>query len=290
MTTVTTTRALLIMNHRSGSAEPERVRELLRTCGAELRELDVTELDAFDPTNSPAVDRVIVAGGDGSVAPAAQFAGGLGCPLGVLATGTANDFARVRGLPTELKAACELAVNGNELRWVDLGFHGDRPFLNVASTGLSVTAARRAAPLKRRLGALAYAAGAIRAGVGGRPLRARVRVDEIEVFAGWAWQIIVSNTGAFGGGAEVPADEHDALLDVTVIPRGPRLDLIRRAWGMRLGDLAGQGGVDQHSGHRIEVETRGARLYVADGEACPEPYETAVFTVQPAAFQLIAGF
>ena len=42
---------------------------------------------------------------------------------------------------------------------------GDRPFLNVASTGLPPAAAEHAHGLKEKLGPLAYAVGAARAGV-----------------------------------------------------------------------------------------------------------------------------
>ena len=48
-------------------------------------------------------------------------------------------------------------------------------------------------------------------------------------------------TGAFGGGAELEvADEADRRLDVAVLRAGPRAALVRRAWGMRRGGLAGQ--------------------------------------------------
>ena len=54
----------------------------------------------------------------------------------------------------------------------------ERPFVNVASAGLPAPAARRADSWKRPLGALAYAAGALVAGVRERPLRCRVECDE----------------------------------------------------------------------------------------------------------------
>ena len=43
-----------------------------------------------------------------------------------------------------------------------------RPFVNAANAGLAVAAARSAAPLKKALGPLAYALGAVRAGVSTR--------------------------------------------------------------------------------------------------------------------------
>ena len=52
----------------------------------------------------------------------------------------------------------------------------ERPFVNVASAGLPAPAARRARSWKERLGPLAYAAGAVIAGVSAKPLTCLVGV------------------------------------------------------------------------------------------------------------------
>ena len=139
-------------------------------------------------------------------------------------TGTANDFARALGVPLDVEAAVALAGRADPARRpVDVALAGDRAFVNAASAGLSVLAARHAHDLKPRLGPVAYAVGALRAGVTARPVRVRVRVDGEEAFAGEAWQVIVAGTGAFGGGAELEvADQADRRLDVAVLRAGPR--------------------------------------------------------------------
>ena len=106
--------------------------------------------------------------------------------------------------------------------------------MNVASAGLASVAARRAQPLKSRFGPLAYPLGAARAALTGRPLRVRVVVDDVEVFSGGSWQVMVACTGAFGGGSGIgAADATDGDLDVVILPAGARLALVRRAWGLR---------------------------------------------------------
>ena len=143
--------------------------------------------------------------------------------LAVVPTGTANDFARALGVPLDVEAAVALAGRADPARRpVDVARAGDRAFVNAASAGLSVLAARHAHDLKPRLGPVAYAVGALRAGVTARPVRVRVRVDGEEAFAGEAWQVIVAGTGAFGGGAELEvADEADRRLDVAVLRGRP---------------------------------------------------------------------
>src|SRR5215207_1379818 len=175
----------------------------MREHGAHVRTCDC---EAETIAAITGVDRIVVAGGDGTVAQAAERAGHLDVPLGVIPAGTANDFVRANGLPLDPLEAAALAVTGTELRRLELGRLGDgRPFVNVASAGLASVAARRAAPLKPRLGPLAYGVGALRAAATASPLRCTVRAGGATVFEGGAWQVIVAVTGAFGGGSGVGA-------------------------------------------------------------------------------------
>src|SRR5215218_7172692 len=212
--------------------------------------------------------RLVVAGGDGTVASVADLAGRLDVPLGVIPGGTANDFVRASQLPLDPVAAAELAVTGTELRRLELGRLADgRPFVNVASAGLASVAARRAAPLKPRLGLLAYAVGALRAAATAAPLRCAVRAGDRTVFEGRAWQVIVAVTGAFGGGSGVrAADPADGVLDVAVLPAGSRAGLARRAWGMKRHTIAEQRGVAHHRGTLIEIALPPNTEFNADGE------------------------
>ena len=235
------------------------------------------------------VDRVVVAGGDGSIAAVAAVAGRLGVPLGVIPAGTANDYARATGLPRDPAAAARLAVTGTELRRYELGYLGDgHPFVNVASAGLASVAARRADPLKPRLGPLAYAAGAVHAAASASPLPCRVRADGATVFEGDAWQVIVAVTGAFGGGSRVgAADPSDGDLDVAVIPAGSRLGLARRAWGLKRHTIAEQRGVEHHRGRVLELDVPDGTEFNADGELRTGGLERV--TARADAYALVAG-
>jgi diacylglycerol kinase (ATP) len=250
--------------------------------GAELFGLD--ELDRIAGWQP---DRIAVAGGDGSIAPLADLAGRLDIPLAVIPAGTANDFARAHGLPTDPAQALELAVTGAATRALELAWLADgHPFVNMASAGLASVAARRAEPLKPRLGALAYAVGAVRAAATARPLPVIVRVDGEQAFAGRCWQTIVAVTGAFGGGSGVAdADPEDGVLDVVVLPAGSRSGLARRAWGLRTHTIAQQRGVEHARGQAIEVSMPdGAELNV-DGEVRRGGLERV--TVRARAFRLV---
>jgi diacylglycerol kinase (ATP) len=270
-------RVALVANPRSGSGTDVReVVEALERRGAEVLDLDAA-----------GCERVVVVGGDGTIGAAASAASRAGVPLAVVSSGTANDFARALGLPFDRDEAFDLAVDpGAATNRLELLRAGERPFVNAASAGLSVAAAGSARPLKRPLGALAYAAGATLAGLTARPLPVRVRADDRLEFEGDAWQVIIGGTGAFGGGSGLGrADPGDGLLDVAVVPTGSRAGLLRRAWGMRAHRLEDQPGVRHARARRVELDAAPGTRFNVDGEVCV--LEPAVFEAEPTGFELV---
>jgi diacylglycerol kinase (ATP) len=280
-------RIALIANRASGGRlDPEPMAAAMRRHGAYV-EVFGHEPGELERAAAGAPERVAVAGGDGTVGPVADLARRLGVPLAVIAAGTANDFARAAGLPADPDAATALAVAGGATRPMELGRLADgRPFVNVASAGLASVAARRAQPLKPRLGPLAYGVGAARAALTERPLRVTVRVDGHEAFAGPCWQAIVAVTGAFGAGSGVgDTDPHDGELDVVVLPAGSRVGLARRAWGLRTRTIGRQRGVVQHRGAVVEVALPAGAEINVDGEVHRDGIEHV--TAEARAFELV---
>jgi len=274
----------LIANPESGSGGAEEVADRLRERGAAVK--------TFDPGNAAAAarartDRIVVAGGDGSIGEGAAAAAVADRPLAVIPVGTANDFARELDLPRDIDEACRLAVEGSETLRLDLGRFDGRPFVNVVSAGLSPAAASEAEGLKGMLGPLAYTFGALRAGLTAQPLECTVEGDGEELFSGKAWQVSVACTGAFGGGASLDADAQDGRLDVVVIPAGSRVALARRAFGMRRGSIRHQNPVGDHLAREVILEVPKKTRFNVDGEV--ERAGTAEFIVEPAAFDVVVG-
>jgi diacylglycerol kinase (ATP) len=264
----------LVANTKSGAADrAAAVERLLRDAGAEPRMLDFDEV-CEQPESAAAgldgVDRIVAAGGDGSLGPAAALALRAALPMAVVPVGTANSFARWLDLPLELEDAARLAADPSAgSRPAEVAEADGRPFVNVAATGLSVLAAHRARSLKRRLGPLAYAVGAARAAAAGKPLHVGVRCDGREVWAGDVWQVLVAATGAFGGDSSTGGvDPGDHRLDVAIVPAGPRLKLLRRAYAMRRGRLVHEDDVHHERGREVEldIDEEDGRWFNVDGE------------------------
>jgi diacylglycerol kinase (ATP) len=274
-------RIALVTNQLSGSGRTDaaRIRELLTGFGAEIHPVELDDLGEPLPEE---IERVVVAGGDGSIGVAARAANRAGVPLAVLPTGTANDFANALGLPTELATACLLAVDpGARPHHREVGLVGDHPFVNAAAAGLSAVASRLAKPHKARLGAFAYALGAVRAGLTAPHTPCTVRCDGVPVFDGDAWQVVVAVSGAFGGGSNIGGTRtDDNRLDVAVVPAGSRRKLVRIGYHMRRGMLTQQEDVPHHRGKVVEVDLPPGTEFNVDGE---------LLRLDPARFTLLPG-
>ena len=280
----------LVANPGSGTCDPDEIAQRLRSLGAEL---ECFGIEAIEAAVASGADRVALAGGDGSIAPAAAAAGEAGVPLAIIPAGTANDFARGLGLPLEILAACRLAVQGTETKDLELGWIeplvGERrPFVNVASAGLPAPAARRASSWKRYLGPVGYAAGALAAGVTARAVPCQVHCGEQPLFAGDAWQVTLAASGAFGAGSHIEeADPLDGELEVVAVARGPRPGLVALAYRLRSGRLTRHPRARHARCAAAEVNVPEGTEYNVDGEVLE--VGPARFSAQAGAFRLVTG-
>ena len=139
------------MNVKSGTADAAR--EALGADGS----FDVHEVepDAIAETVRDLVTkgatRVLVAGGDGTIATAASALMESPAELGVLPGGTLNHFARDLGISTDAAEAVALVRTGT-CRGVDVGMVNGRIFLNTSSVGAYVRFVRVREQLERRFG------------------------------------------------------------------------------------------------------------------------------------------
>ncbi|MEV7155068.1 diacylglycerol kinase family protein [Streptomyces misionensis] len=134
-------RPYLIVNPRSGGGKASRFRiaERAQALGAQVFLIDHSLPQDLAAVARRAVDDgavlLGVAGGDGTQALVAEVAAESGLPFVVVPVGTRNHFAMDLGLDREdPSAALEALTDGVELR-VDLGYAGERAFVNNVSFG-----------------------------------------------------------------------------------------------------------------------------------------------------------
>lgn len=178
---------------------------------AHLAEVGLTDLRLCDLDDQGWVhllapgDRVLAAGGDGSVNAAARICRDTGATLAVLPSGTANDFFRNLGIENRPEAICQ-AVAANRSLAVDVAEYDGGIFLNVAHVGLGTMPARDANSddeTKQRFGQLSYGLSLVRRVFSRRGFRATVYTDQGTLSGRWL-TIAIANGRYFGGGSEVP--------------------------------------------------------------------------------------
>jgi diacylglycerol kinase (ATP) len=232
---------LLFVNPTAGRGRGARAAgpaaTVLRDAGFAVREVVGNDADdALTRLREATVDgdaAVVAVGGDGMVGLALQAVAGTGTPLGVVAVGTGNDFARSVGLPVGDPAAAAAvaakALKEERTRAVDLGRVGDRWFGTILASGFDSRVNDRANRMRWARGRLRYDL-AMLAELGAlRPIPFRISLDggpEQEVAA---TLIAVGNGASYGGGMRICADAKmdDGKFDVTVVGRCSRTTLLR---------------------------------------------------------------
>lgn len=202
--------------------------ERLRSAGLDVDE--TIDPGGLDGASIEGDDRVLAAGGDGTVQAAAGACARAGAVLAVLPSGTANDFSCSLGLTGDPDEACRAVVD--DIREViDLGrieaSSGRRTFINVAHMGLGAEASRAVDDRdKKWLGGFSYAGRLIERWREHRGTRGRLRCDD-RVFVGRWLEIAVANGAFYGGGNRVPeAEVDDGALEVYAVRADHPLRLV----------------------------------------------------------------
>jgi diacylglycerol kinase family enzyme len=124
--------------------------------------------------------RILVAGGDGTIATAASLVARTNTELAILPGGTLNHFARDHNIPTDLGKAALVAGDGVVVG-ADLGYVDDCVFLNTSSIGAYVTFVRDRERYEKHVGySLASAAAFIRTLSGLRTFTVTLEVEGVK--------------------------------------------------------------------------------------------------------------
>ena len=161
--------------------------------------------------------RIVSVGGDGTVHEVANGLIGSAVALGVIPTGSGNDFCKAINIPVELPKAVETLVRG-QVRRVDVGRLGRRCFVNGLGVGLDGAVSHRYRLMRHLRGELGYLWGAIH-----EALTFQARPIELKT-ADWSYHgpalLAGASNGQYQGGNFKLAPQavvDDGLLDVYVI-------------------------------------------------------------------------
>jgi diacylglycerol kinase family enzyme len=167
-------RVLIVVNTRSGGGD-SGLYYFVRALGANGAEVTLRFCDGTRSLESLVIDaasfdRVVAAGGDGTVSALCYALRDTAIPILVYPAGTANLLALNVNMPTEPRALADVALLGQQVRF-DLGELARRgtPDGPLVRTGFAITAGagydasimEAAQPFKSTLGAFAYLMAAV---------------------------------------------------------------------------------------------------------------------------------
>jgi diacylglycerol kinase family enzyme len=138
------------LNADSGTADAAK--EALTKAGLEFEEVLPPEMEErLEKAIEGGAKRIVVGGGDGTIATAASLVANKEIELAILPAGTLNHFAKDHDIPADLEEAARVAADG-EVRLADIGSVNDSVFLNTSSIGAYVTFVRVRERLEKHLG------------------------------------------------------------------------------------------------------------------------------------------
>ena len=227
------------------------------------------------------VERLLVAGGDGTLSEVATGLLGAGLAeyarIGVLPFGTGGDFARTLGLPRQLERAIACIAEG-KVRRIDAArvtLHDDQGRervyfgVNITSLGISALVVTLAERSPRFVGGSgAFLLGTLRAILRHRSHPVTLRVDAEVVHEGPLILATAANGRYFGGGMLVCPNAlcDDGRLDVVVVAGLSKLQLLARLYGIYRGTHLNDPSVRSFRGRVIEAIGPPAVRLEIDGE------------------------
>ncbi len=211
-----------------GSASFGRLRTLASRAGAGFV-VSRSAADLAEQARRAAADgieRLLVAGGDGTIHHAVQGLAGTSCALGAIPVGTGNDFAGTLQVPPDLDAAIQRGLTG-EIHPIDLIRVGETYSVSYLGVGFDSEATRFANEVKTLRGPLVYPYAVIHTLATFQPPRMRIVHDE-GVFEGGVMFTTLANLPRFGGGMRIApqAEIDDGLLDLVIVKEIPRRTLL----------------------------------------------------------------
>lgn len=290
-------RTCIIINSHAGTATKRE--SLIKHFSGDAEFVEVSaDDDAADRAReqiNAGIERIIVAGGDGTIN---QVVNGVmsaqrSVVVGVYPMGTGNDLARTLAIPLDPEGALS-AIDHGSIRTLDAiaaRSNVETVFgVNAASGGFSGQVDDNVTPvLKSNWGPLAYLLGAAATLPEMKDYQTTIELDDQAPETFVSLNVIVANGRTIGGGKRVApmANLEDGLLDVVVVRYGSVATMTEAAGRLVAGNFMDSEAVSHRRARRVSVTSSPQMQFNIDGE--PLVPGTITFEVVPRALQFICG-
>lgn len=222
---------LFIVNPASGKGKPldrlKLIKEFMEDRGCNYR-IALTEgighakLLAMDADE----DVIVAVGGDGTINEIANGLIDCNKTIGLLPSGTGNDFIRSLDIPSDPLSALETIIGG-KTREINLGMLQDMYFVNVASVGLDAHIADKVRGIKKYFtGTKAYVLALIKGLITYKTINLTIEVNGSKRMVD-TMLMAFCNGKTYGGGMKIApmADFNDDMLDICIVKKMSKLKL-----------------------------------------------------------------
>lgn len=172
------------------------------------------------------IERLLVAGGDGTMHLAIQGLANTPCALGVIPVGTGNDLSGTLKIPPDVDVAVQRGLTG-KIRPIDLIRVGETYSVSYLGVGFDSETTEFANQVKILKGPLIYPYSVIHTLASFVPPSMRILHDE-GVFEGRVMFANLANLPRFGGGMQIAphAKIDDGVLDLVIVKEISRRTLL----------------------------------------------------------------
>ncbi|NOY76761.1 MAG: diacylglycerol kinase family lipid kinase [Calditrichaeota bacterium] len=166
----------------------------------------------------PDFDVIVAAGGDGT---ANEVVNGLmknPRPMGLIPTGSGNDFARAMAIPFQWQKAIDVLIQNQEKR-IDVGWVNGRYFPNGFGVGFDALVVLESSKVTRLRGFLIYLYSVLKSIFFYSSPHLTIHLDNRHKIEGRIFMLTVGNGVSLGGGFLLTpnAQNNDGIFDVCVI-------------------------------------------------------------------------
>ncbi|WBW98787.1 YegS/Rv2252/BmrU family lipid kinase [Oceanirhabdus sp. W0125-5] len=232
------------------------------------------ELQKFFESVEENYEYILVSGGDGSIdiVVNAMKKSNIDMPIGIIPTGTANDFAKFLNIPLDIVKACKQVIEGTEFK-VDLGKANDQYFVNVASMGLFTDVSQKTdTTIKNTIGKLAYYIKGIEEIPNLRKLKVKLKWDKGE-FDDYIYLLLVLNGKTAGNiNLAYKAELDDGKLDVLVFKATRVIQILNICYKLIKGEHLEENieGLTYFKCDNLHIECEEGIVTDIDGEKGPD--------------------
>lgn len=267
-------KVLWVINPKAGGVQAEALQEKIRKAVSAFPDVKAEDMLFFQPTDmdslkaeiqkhADSLDRVVAAGGDGTITRLIQAVLPYpGIKIGILPMGTGNRMAYNLGIPLDFEGAVKTVLTGTTVP-MDVGqVHNGDCFALMAGVGLDAAIMKESnkkAALKRKIGVWAYVLPALTQIVKSPVVDLEVEVDG-QTIQRKGIGVLVANTGKFFANFSLTpgAKTDDGIFDVAILAVKSRWDYIKALYQVfsgKIGSVKDQTGILHIKAKNIKISS-----------------------------------